>query len=397
LNCVFRCHCLSLLSVETTQVPVKLLFIPSWYPAPSHPELGVFVRKQAEAISEFYDVTVLYFDFNKGKNARRTGLTMIRLSPSLNLITVPVPEFNFPLGGMMKMLWVWIRFLKLKYSGQTGKYDGVVLDVVYHMGLFLFPFLRFSGKPLYIIEHWTGYFDEDGTYKKFGVFIKWQFKAIFKKAQKIIAISEPIAERLNFLFRSGNKTSIVYNILDIPQKSRDLADLDKNHFHYTAISNFNNRQKGLTGIIDAFERLYQESPDIRLTMVGDGADLDLVKQYANKKLFPQGVVEFTGRISNDRIPEVYRKTHCYVLNSNFETFSISTAEAILHGVPVVATRCHGPEEFVNDSNGKIIEKGNTEELYNAMKKIKTGFSSYNPVTIRDGFLKNYSTSFRDAF
>lgn len=41
----------------------------------------------------------------------------------------------------------------------------------------------------------------------------------------------------------------------------------------------------------------------------------------------------------------------FVLNSNFETFSVVTAEALAYGKPVIATRCGGPEEFVNKIMG----------------------------------------------
>ncbi len=47
-----------------------------------------------------------------------------------------------------------------------------------------------------------------------------------------------------------------------------------------------------------------------------------------------------------------------ITNSNYETFSVATAEALVCGVPVIATRCGGPEDFVTEDCGILIEPRN---------------------------------------
>src|SRR5207247_8384073 len=41
---------------------MRILIIPSWYPTPAKPVNGIFVREQADALSQVHEVRVLYLD-----------------------------------------------------------------------------------------------------------------------------------------------------------------------------------------------------------------------------------------------------------------------------------------------------------------------------------------------
>jgi glycosyltransferase involved in cell wall biosynthesis len=73
----------------------------------------------------------------------------------------------------------------------------------------------------------------------------------------------------------------------------------------------------------------------------------------------------------------YPKHDFYILTSNFETFSIATAEAILHGLPVVTTKCGGPEEFVNETNGVFIEAITVAKTAEAILELISKIDFYN--------------------
>ena len=63
-------------------------------------------------------------------------------------------------------------------------------------------------------------------------------------------------------------------------------------------------------------------------------------------------VTFTGFVGDVRT--VLEATDIYCLTSSFEGFSLSTLEAVASGVPVVATRCGGPEEIVEDGRSGVL-------------------------------------------
>lgn len=60
---------------------------------------------------------------------------------------------------------------------------------------------------------------------------------------------------------------------------------------------------------------------------------------------------------------------CFVLPSRSETFGIGFIEAFATGTPVIATRCGGPEDFVNEENGMLVDVDCVDELTQKMQKM----------------------------
>jgi glycosyltransferase involved in cell wall biosynthesis len=61
----------------------------------------------------------------------------------------------------------------------------------------------------------------------------------------------------------------------------------------------------------------------------------------------------------------------YAITSQSEGFSISTVEAMAAGLPVVATRCGGPEEIVDDGiTGILVANGSAEAVAAAIESLR---------------------------
>ena len=52
-------------------------------------------------------------------------------------------------------------------------------------------------------------------------------------------------------------------------------------------------------------------------------------------------------------------------------------EAMATGLPVIATKCGGPEDFVNRDNGILISVNNQRQLSMAMQDMKNNIGIYN--------------------
>jgi glycosyltransferase involved in cell wall biosynthesis len=60
------------------------------------------------------------------------------------------------------------------------------------------------------------------------------------------------------------------------------------------------------------------------------------------------------------------------------------------GLPVIATKCGGPEEIITKETGVLIDKENPQELARAIRSVAGNLGSYNRKAIRDYVLEKYS-------
>jgi len=90
--------------------------------------------------------------------------------------------------------------------------------------------------------------------------------------------------------------------------------------------------------------------------IGEGPLLNKIREYCAQNKNDQFVFEFTGRIANENLHEIYKKRpfDLFVNVSSSEGVPFSIMEALSYGVPVIATAVGGTAEIVDDSCGKIL-------------------------------------------
>jgi glycosyltransferase involved in cell wall biosynthesis len=73
--------------------------------------------------------------------------------------------------------------------------------------------------------------------------------------------------------------------------------------------------------------------------------------------------EYFFRPPQDLIPELYKRTDCWLLPSTLEGFGMPGIEAAACGCPVVTTRCGGPEDYIKDGyNGFLVNVGDAQDM-----------------------------------
>ncbi len=82
--------------------------------------------------------------------------------------------------------------------------------------------------------------------------------------------------------------------------------------------------------------------------------------------------EYYFRPDQERIPELYRMTDCWLLPSTLEGFGMPGLEAAACGCPVVSTRCGGPEDYVlHGHNGYLVDVDDTEDMAERIYQVVT--------------------------
>ena len=87
--------------------------------------------------------------------------------------------------------------------------------------------------------------------------------------------------------------------------------------------------------------------------------------------------------------EILSHHHVLVLSSEVETFGVVLVEAMTAGLPVIATRCGGPESIVSLETGMLVKRNDSVKLAKAMQKMINRYSTYDPNKIRHITLEQY--------
>ena len=116
-------------------------------------------------------------------------------------------------------------------------------------------------------------------------------------------------------------------------------------------------------LIDAFARVVQKVPRAKLVLVGEW-DPTLVSSLTAEQ---RTRVEIAGVKAWAEMPAYLNRADIFAMPSEQEGLGIAALEAMGYGVPVVSTRCGGPESFViPERTGQLVGKGNVEEMTEAL-------------------------------
>ena len=86
---------------------------------------------------------------------------------------------------------------------------------------------------------------------------------------------------------------------------------------------------------------------------------------------------------------LFRSADAFVLPSRHESFGVVCIEALATGLPVLATRCGGPEDIVDDTNGVLVPIENSHALAEGLERVM--LQEWDSTAIRTVFLHRYST------
>lgn len=129
------------------------------------------------------------------------------------------------------------------------------------------------------------------------------------------------------------------------------------------------RVKGYEVLLGAVAELVRRGIRVRLAIAGqDGNDVHRELSERSAAMGLNGHVRFLGFRSD--VPELYRAFDVYALTSHSEGFPLAVIQALASGLPVVATRCGGPEEMiVEGENGLLAELGSATSVADGLERL----------------------------
>lgn len=122
-------------------------------------------------------------------------------------------------------------------------------------------------------------------------------------------------------------------------------------------------------LIDAFDSIADKFPNVTVDLIGGGPDKEKMQDYA-ATLNRNDRIHFSGPVLN--VPERIYNAGIFVLTSNTEGMPNVLIEAMVLGIPSIATDCPcgGPGELIEDGvNGLLIPVGDKEALAAALSRV----------------------------
>jgi glycosyltransferase involved in cell wall biosynthesis len=157
------------------------------------------------------------------------------------------------------------------------------------------------------------------------------------------------------------------------------------------VGRFNDPRKNIEMLVRAFKSVLQNIPDATLTLVGDQPGDKLSTLISDLNL--DDAIRTPGRVP-DIVPYL-RRSQVFVLPSRQEGLGIAGLEAMSCGLPVVATKCGGPEDYVIDGKtGYLVPVGDEKELARQLSKILDSTDLYREMgeNARELIKENYEVS-----
>lgn len=209
-------------------------------------------------------------------------------------------------------------------------------------------------------------------------------KECMRKFDILVAVSHSCANSFTQKYGKSLSIIVVYNPIDskkIHQLSKldDILQDDKYLFDGTipvlgTIARID-YQKGIDRLIYISEKLEDLKIKHRMVIIGDGVDF---KKYS--KIIQEKKLKSVYLLGFRKNPYAYLiKFRAFICSSICESYSLVVNEALVLGIPVISTKCGGPEEVLQNGKYGILTENNEEALFFAVRKflLSNNFTSEN--------------------
>jgi L-malate glycosyltransferase len=351
---------------------LHVLMLPSYYRTRQRPYIGSFFRDWACALKGAgVRVGIAYLEARglRGVSLRALRETHFQTIDGVEdgLPTMRVAGWNtlsqWTLGGL-----VWARLTQRilrEYIARHGQPDLIAAQSATWAGQAAWIAKKRWGLPYVITEVNTGF----GTGRVRG----WEAavsRRAFAGAEAVVAISQNLRMRLERL-GGASHVEVIPCTVDEAYWTPPPTPRIRTPFTFYAQAHLSPR-KGFDLLIRAFARRFRGESSTQLVIGGEGE----IRRDLEALAISTGVrtqVRFLGAVPRDAVRSAMWTANCFVLPSYAENFGVVLIEALSTGLPVVSTRCGGPEDIIQDDVGILLNPGDEDGLGNALSTMRNEF------------------------
>ncbi len=361
---------------------MNITILPTAYPNIYNDHSSIFVQDQAKALAKLDNlninvigaIPISFRDIWKKKRFRFGFFKYIKDDVNVEL-------FLFPSIPKLKR---FNNFIRLVINKILIKQLYKSIDIIHaHNATAGETALWCKNKfdiPYCITEHSSIY--ARGLLKEYEID---KYRKIYKQSSYNIAVSQEFSLLLTKLFNID--FYYISNIVDtnffIPIEKQK----NKKVFKFINIANLN-KNKNQSLLIKSFVNSFKNNSNVSLSILGSGLEYHSLKKEI-EELNMQNQIILYGFATRDEVIKELQSSDAFVLSSEYETFGVVLIEAMSCGLPVISTKCGGPESIIlDDGLGLLVDKNNITELSNGMLKVYK--NNYDSAYIRTYCVNNFS-------
>lgn len=319
-------------------------------PSENYPTAGVFEFDQAKALrAAGHSVTYFAVDMRSIRRRRPFGFTSGRQYGIDTFVA------SLPVGRIPKKFRIILmaKLFDLLHKTAFGKLNGPDVIHSHFLGVTAAATKTrlFRDIPIVATEHSSALMVDTPSSST-----RMIAKSSYSKVNALVAVSAALADRIRDLI--GIEPIVIPNIVDSEFFFRE----QERHETFNVLSVGNLRSvKRMQDVIRAFRIAKRAIPNPKLQIIGEGPERGMLEALIQS----EGVeadVRLSGMRSREYVAASLTESDVFVLASSRETFGVVLIEAMAAGLPVVATRSGGPDNFLEASGSHIVDVGNVEAI-----------------------------------
>ncbi len=344
---------------------INVLMMVSWYlPKDTKEYSANFHYEQAVSLSKYCNIAV-YYPYDKQvkhlTSEMEKGLKVYRSPYKLERKI----RNRYNMYSAMKTINREFRpdIIHVQVATEAGRF-GIILGKLFHL-------------PVILTEHST---IEASGVLHFPLHMYADFA--YKNSLFNACVSEDLTDKLSKIFPKYKFTTI-YNGIIVPKEvEKSRCYRVEGYVNFALVANFYDREiKGIPNLLHVIQKLKKDGQKIRLHIIGEGDFREEFEKIASE-LDIEAECIFYGKADKKKVYEVIDQMDFLVSASKFESFGCTIAEAMMLGKPVVVTKSGGPESFVTEDTGILVEKENIDMLYFGIRKMIKHYKEYQADEIR---------------
>ncbi len=213
-------------------------------------------------------------------------------------------------------------------------------------------------------------------YRLWGLGPRLVEKPLLSLFKHFVAVSPGIAAQLRETFGQSIDVRVIPNSAGWAFFSGAANSTQNKESDYVlSLGRIDVYQKGLDRLIEAFDRLADRLPNVRLLVAGSGTEQ---KMAALRSLASGAVhtdkIELLGQVSQERAAELVAGALMLAMPSRYEAWPLTAIEAGAAGVPVVGSDIVGVRDAAPpfpEAHGVLAPEGDLDALTQAMYKTAT--------------------------